>query len=515
MAGSIAHIHRKLKSLADGHRSKPPASYLTEPDRLTNFTLDLPNLSLDWSLQRMDHEVMACLVELGDAIGLRKRLAAQFAGAIVNTSENRATLHSAMRGTSTDTRSVLEEAQRVRSRISRFANDVLDGTYKSADGVPFTDVLHIGIGGSHLAQKFLCDALGCTHLRMHFLTNTQDRHVDQTLAKLDAKTTLVIVASKSFSTSETLQNCQRVQQWCMEQTNDTSAVETNFVYVTANQTQLDKVAHRGFRVPDEVGGRFSVWSAMGLPVLLAVGVERFEQLLDGAAEMDHHTLSASTESNAAILLALIAHWNIQYLNVASHGVLSYCHELRWLSEHLQQLEMESLGKSTTTVGERVAGPTTPVIWGGEETDGQHAWHQWLHQGTHAYSADFIAQTSQNSASDRWNLANCLAQHHVTFAGYQNPTEPHKSLNGGNGSTLMLLNQADAKTIGMLVSLYEHKVACLGYLWDINPFDQWGVERGKVMSEDLDSALTTGEVNLSDELLNQRVRKILENKPTSK
>lgn len=247
---------------------------------------------------------------------------------------------------------------------------------------------------------------------------------------------------------------------------------------------------------------------MGLPVLLAIGPARFEELLQGANLIDQHVSTAPSSSNAAVILALLALWNTNFLAASSHAVLAYVATLRWLPAYLQQLEMESLGKSVTIEGESVPHHTTSVIWGGEETDGQHAWHQWLHQGTHAYSADFIATTERRHKNDRWTLANCLAQHHVAFNGHSDEATPEKYIEGGHGSTLILLDRTDAKTIGMLLALYEHKVACLGYLWNINPFDQWGVERGKVMAEDINTALSDAGHTLSNPLLDARVRKIL-------
>lgn len=515
MVARVASIQERLKTLAATHLSRDPASYLNEADRLVNCSIELTNIKLDWSLQRLDQEVMDLLWELSEALNLRERLRQQCDGAVVNLTEQRTALHTAMRGTATHDCAFMEEALRSRLELTEFASKVLSGEITSYCDRPFTNVLHVGIGGSHLAQKFLCRALSATRLSIHFLTNSHISRVNETLAKLDPRSTLVIVASKSATTPETTQNYQRAKQWFIERTSEQEAVRSNVVFVTANPTKLDSEPGRVFLIPEQIGGRFSVWSAMGLPVLLAAGTEQFDQFLKGGARMDRHALESPDRTNAAILLALLAHWNTRFLKATSHGVLTYVDGLRYLPDHLQQLEMESLGKSVTVTGNQVEGPTTSVVWGGEETDGQHAWHQWLHQGNHRYSADFIAQSDVNSPNNRWNLANCLAQHHVTFAGHQNAEEPHKSLNGGNGSTLISLNRPDAETIGMLIALYEHKVACLGYLWNVNPFDQWGVERGKIMAEDVDRALTHGVQSSPSTLLNARVRKILASQISSK
>ena len=508
MAPNVSRFWRRLEELASNHRSRAPDSYARKPDFLIDRTLSIEGLTLDWSLQRLDHEVLDTLVELSEAIDLPTQLRRQFAGEIVNPSEQRAALHTALRGTTTHPGPDEAPLSATKHELKQFAANVLLGRTTSYSADAFTDILHIGIGGSHLGQKLLCDALGNTRLNIHFLSNSQSDRLRGTLAGLNPAKTLVIVASKSFTTPETQQNFERIRNWFAERTGRSDALASNLVLISSNTGLLAEIEGKHFIVPEDVGGRYSVWSAMGLPVMLSIGPEQFEHLLEGASAIDHHTSTAPSSKNAAIMLALIALWNTNFLATTSHTVLSYVAALRWLPSYLQQLEMESLGKSVSIDGEPVKHHTTSVIWGGEETDGQHAWHQWLHQGTHAFSADFIASKEQKSHSDRWTLANSLAQHHVTFFGHEDTKAPEKHIQGGNGSTLILLDRADARTIGMLLALYEHKVASLGYLWNINPFDQWGVERGKVMAEDVNEALSDPNHTLSNALLNERVRKIL-------
>ena len=508
MAPDVARIWRRLEVLASDHRTRTADSYSTDPDILRVRSLSLNELTLDWSLQKLDDDVLATLVELSEALNLPDKLRQQFAGEIVNSTEQRAALHTAMRGTQTSLTNVDERFRAQHEDLIQFAGNVLQGRATSYSGAAFTDVLHVGIGGSHLGQKLLCDALSSDRLNLHFLSNSHSEQVHKTLRGLDPAKTLVIVASKSFSTPETQQNFESVRYWFAEHSGREDALASNLVLVSANTSSLADLPGKHFVVPDEVGGRFSVWSAMGLPVLLAIGPARFEELLQGANLIDQHVSTAPCSSNAAVILALLALWNTNFLAATSHAVLTYVAALRWLPAYLQQLEMESLGKSVTVDGESVLHHTTSVIWGGEETDGQHAWHQWLHQGTHAYSADFIATTEHGHKNDRWTLANSLAQHHVTFNGHSDEVAPEKHIQGGHGSTLILLDRTDAKTIGMLLALYEHKVACLGYLWNINPFDQWGVERGKVIAEDINKALSDTGHTLSNPLLDARVRKIL-------
>lgn len=508
MAPDVARIWRRLEVLASDHRSRDADSYPPNPDILRARSLSVDGLTLDWSLQKLDQEVLKTLFELGDAVHLPERLRRQFTGDIVNPTEQRAALHTAMRGTPTSRENFEGQVQAELEDLIEYTANVLLGRTTSYSGDAYTDVLHVGIGGSHLGQKLLCDALASTRLNFHFLSNSHGEHVTHTLRTLDPQKTLVIVASKSFSTPETLQNFERVKCWFAEHTGQPGALARNLVLVSSNTSSLAELPGKHFVVPNEVGGRFSVWSAMGLPILLALGPDQFKRLLQGARIMDQHVATTRTSINAAVILALVALWNNNFLATASHAVLTYVASLRWLPAYLQQLEMESLGKSVTIEGETVPHHTTSVIWGGEETDGQHAWHQWLHQGTHAYSADFIATTEHRFKGDRWTLANSLAQHQVAFFGHSDEVAPEKHIQGGHGSTLILLDKADAQTIGMLLALYEHKVACLGSLWNINPFDQWGVERGKVMAEDINKALSDNGHTLPNPLLDARVRKIL-------
>ena len=508
MAPDVARIWRRLEELASDHRSRSPDSYALDPNLLEDRTLAIDGLTLDWSLQRLDHDVVATLVELSETINLHERLRQQFAGEIVNPTEQRAALHTAIRGTPTSRDTEDDQLRATNEELNQYALSVLHGRLTSYCGEAFADVLHIGIGGSHFGQKLLCDALGSTRLSVHFLSNSQIENVRSTLGGLNPAKTLVIVASKSFTTPETQQNFRHVQNWFAERTGRHDALASNLVLISSNATLLAKLPGKHFIVPQEVGGRYSVWSAMGLPVLLAIGPEQFGQLLQGAHFIDQHAITAPTATNAAIMLALFAHWNINFLATTSHAVLSYVAELRWLSTYLQQLEMESLGKSVTIDGDVVPHHTTSVVWGGEETDGQHAWHQWLHQGTFTYSADFIASAEQRNQSDSWTLANSLAQHHVMFFGHADNEASEKHIQGGHGSTLILLDRLGARSIGMLLALYEHKVACLGYLWNINPFDQWGVEHGKTTAEEINEALSDPNQTLSNPLLNERVRRIL-------
>ena len=471
MGQDVAVHWRRLEALAQEHRNRDPAGYANDLSQ----ALRVGGLTLDWTLQRIDKTVLRALCEFLNAMQAQKRLQQQFAGEKVNTTANQGALHSAMRGTLTASKPFNEEVLEGQQSVMQFAEDVLVGSRCSYCGKPFTDVLHIGIGGSHLGQSFLTDAFSSTRLKIHYLSNSLPNQIENTLAALDPRNTLVIVASKSFSTPETLHNYRRVQTWFAENTSDQGAIACNVVLITSNHERVVHEPGEHFLIPKEVGGRFSIWSAMGLPALLAMGPKRYRALCEGAFDMDTHVMQGEPSQNAAIMLALLEVWNTNFLRVANRAVLPYCSELRQLPAYLQQLEMESLGKTPQPGNGLPPHHTIPLVWGGEETNAQHAFHQWLHQGTHAFVVDFIALANAN----RWHLANCLAQREALFYGHLNDDAPQKSLRGGHGSTLILLDSCDAKTVGSLIALYEHKTALLGYLWEVNPFDQEGVEYGKV------------------------------------
>lgn len=513
MSDRVASCWRRLEALAQEHRDRDPRAYWHDANRLDSCSLQLGDIYLDWSLQRLDTTVLEALYEFFDAVNPHSRLVRQFAGDRVNFTEDRGALHSAMRGTPTKSNSFDAQVQKDYASLRGFASQVLDGTRRSYAGRAFTDVLHVGIGGSHLGQKLLTDALACTRMKVHFLSSSHLLYVRRTLSILEPSSTLVIVASKSFTTPETMQNYEYIKQWFAEDTGDKDALAANLVLVTSNVERIEDEPGVHFSVPEEVGGRFSVWSAMGLPAMLAMGLERFDELREGAATLDRHALNPLPVDNPASVLALLQLWNTNLLGSTTHAVLPYCPELRQLPNYLQQLEMESLGKTPDDPSHSHQARSVGVLWGGEETDGQHAFHQWLHQGTHAYSADFIAVRDFQNAQERWMLANCLAQQHASFFGHRDEGTPYKSLQGGQGSSLLLLNSCDAKTIGMLIAMYEHKTALLGFLWGINPFDQWGVEYGKRVAEQVNQALGDENVTLEDSQLTTRVRAVKEENGT--
>ena len=448
-------------------------------------------LLVDYSKQRLDVETKQALFALAEEAGLPAAIESFFAGAAVNATEGRAASHMELRRLGAKA-----EVEAERRRFLAFAEGVRGGAYRGATGRPIASVLHVGIGGSHLGPELIVDALAAaatTGPEVRFLANIDGHAAGAALAGLDPATTLVIVASKSFTTLETSQNAAAVKSWFLERTCDAAALGKHFVAVTANAAAAGAFGvppDNCFRLRDSVGGRFSLWSAVGLPIAIAHGVDAFDELLAGAHGVDEHFRTAALDRNLPLLLALLQIWNTNFLGAASHAVLVYDQRLKRLPDYLQQLEMESNGKSVRVNGERSAIHTCPVIWGGEESNGQHAFHQLLHQGTRAFSADFIAccrARHDHSANHDWLLANCLAQSKAMLEGSEGD-DAHRRAPGNHPSTTILLDELSPRALGALLALYEHKVFCAGRLWQINSFDQWGVELGKALAKPIHDAL---------------------------
>ena len=452
-------------------------------------------LLMDYSRQRVDDEIIDTLCALANQSGLQAAIENLFSGGIVNASEGRAALHTAIRAPREErpeaVASLIEAEQQ---RMFDLARRVRDGRWRGVTGKPFTTVVHIGIGGSRLGPELVVRALG-GDLEIRFLSNVDGAAAIRTFRHLDPNETLVIVASKSFGTLETMTNARYARSWLLERTGDANAVEQHFIAVTANVDAARRFGipeHHCLAMWDWVGGRYSLWSAVGMPVALALGEAGFRELADGAYRMDRHFRASPPNENMPVMLALLGIWNSNFLDASTHAVLVYDHRMAILPQFLQQLEMESNGKSVRNDGGRSRVSTAPVIWGGEETDGQHAFHQLLHQGTRAFSADFIAVIDPGhdlADQHRWLLANCLGQGEALLTGAPSPADaPHQAVAGNHPSTTLLLDRLDGRHLGMLIALYEHKVFCQGVIWGINPFDQWGVELGKQLARRVYDAL---------------------------
>lgn len=481
---------------ADRLRSTPIARLIAEDlHRPRDFALRVGPLYASFARQHYDRAAIDALFALGERADLPVAVRRLFDGHPVNVTEGRAALHTALRGDLSDSaiaRDASAQARAARARMAMLVDSI------RASGV--TDVVSVGIGGSDLGPRLVADALadGDAGLRVHFVSNVDGNAVRRTLASLDPARTAAILISKTFGTQETLLNGTVVRDWL----GDHAGRDGGRVYaVSANVARAAAFGIDESRILpmwDWVGGRYSLWSAVGFPIALAIGMDGFERLLAGAAEMDAHVLSAPLRGNLAACHALTAIWNRNALHAASHAVLPYDERLRLLPNYLQQLVMESLGKSVRLDGGALAGHTVPVWWGGAGTDTQHSFFQALHQGTQIVPADFIGVIRADHAHEDNHaalLANLLAQTEA-FANGQASDDPHRAYAGNRPSTLLLLDALTPESLGALIAMYEHSVYLQSVLWGINAFDQFGVELGKQVANTLLPALQ-GDAEVDD------------------
>jgi glucose-6-phosphate isomerase len=471
--------------------------------RAERFSVEIDELFLDYSKHLIDAETMRLLCTLASHAKVPDWTARMFAGEALNNTEMRAALHVALRSKSAtfpEGRDVMPLVRAAREHMRRFAAEAGRGALTGARGRPITDYVNIGIGGSHLGPSMLSRALRADHrhgLRVHFVANIDPADLEAVLARLDPDTTLFIVASKTFTTAETLANAHRARAWLAASIGESAQLSRHFAAVTANPAAaaaLGVPPEHVFPMWDWVGGRYSVWSAVGLPVALAVGMESFEELLEGAHAMDQHFRTAPLERNAPMILALLDIWYLNFFGARSHAILPYSEDLRELPAYLQQLEMESNGKRVDRAGNEVDYATAPVVWGGAGTPSQHSFHQMLHQGTQLVPVDFIvfAPGVDASGAGAALAANALAQSAALAFGNPAPGAPHKTLPGNRPSSTLLLKGLRPRALGELIALYEHKVFTEGIIWNLNSFDQWGVEHGKDLARALLPRLARGE-----------------------
>ena len=494
--------------------------FAADPERFPKLTVDAAGLFLDYSKNRLDGRTLELLADLARERGLEARRDAMFAGEKINLTEGRAVLHTALRAPRTaqltvDGQDVIADVHAVLDRVRAFSDTVRAGTWLGYTGKPITDVVNIGIGGSDLGPKMICLALrqyAHPRLTMHFVSNVDGHDIDAALSKVNPETTLFIIASKTFTTAETMMNAQTARAWFLQHAKE-SELSRHFVAVSTNTEAIKTFGidpANMFPFWDWVGGRYSVWSAIGLPIALAVGFGYFNDLLAGAHAMDLHFKEAPFEKNMPVLLGLIGFWNRQFLGCPSVSIAPYHQDLNRFPAYLQQLEMESNGKRVTRDGQPLDVPTCPVVWGDCGTNGQHAYFQLLHQGTDVTPIDFIAALRPAHEYENHHaalLANCFAQSEAFMRGKtldevradlqqqglsQTEVErlaPHKTFPGNRPSNTILMEYLNPFTLGALVALYEHKTFVQGVLWDVNSFDQWGVELGKVLAKNIEAELT--------------------------
>ena len=463
--------------------------FARDPARASQFALDAGPLHIDYSKHRITADTMALLVALARARDIEGWRARMLAGEAINTGENRAVLHTALRGSGPA--HAQAEARTTLSSMRATALALKRGLRQGATGKPITDVIHIGIGGSDLGPRFVVAALGTSGNtpRVHFVSNIDSAELDDVLAVCSPAATLIIVISKSFGTAETLLNARIARAWLTASLGE--AVEQHFLAITNNRAAAQAfgiAAEQVWPMPEWVGGRFSLWSASGLSIMLSLGEAAFDQLLAGAAEMDAHFSHAPLAANAPVLLALLSVWYVNFWDAQSHVVLPYAKRLDLLPDYLQQLEMESNGKRIDREGRLIDYATAPVLFGGVGANSQHSFHQLLHQGAHLVPSDFILARPAGDERSHLLAASALAQ---TAALMQGDPQDAASYPGNQPSTTIVLPQLDARALGALLALYEHKVFVEGVIWNINSFDQPGVELGKRIATHLLPAMAGG------------------------
>jgi glucose-6-phosphate isomerase len=487
--------------------------FADDPQRFQKFSITFGDMVLDYSKNLVDEETIKRLVVLAEAAEVERQRTAMFAGEAINRTENRPALHVALRAAPDELyrvggTNVVPDVQMMIARMGSFAEAIRSGTIAGTAG-KFTDVVNIGIGGSDLGPAMATRALRPYHdgPRVHFVSNVDGAHIRDTLAGLEAGRTLFLIASKTFTTIETMTNARTARAWLVERLGE-GAVGAHFAAMSTAAGKVGEFgidADRIFGFWDWVGGRYSIWSSIGLPLMIAIGHENFRKFLAGGRAMDDHFRSAPLDRNMPVILALVGVWYRNIWNFPVHAVLPYDQRLERFPAYLQQLDMESNGKRVRMNGATLLGATGPVVFGEPGTNGQHAFYQLLHQGTDIVPCDFLVAARSDVDGDRQHdllLANCLAQSEALMRGKtiaearaelkaegRSTREieflaPHKVFPGNRPSNTILYRRLDPTTLGMLIALYEHKVFVQGVIWGINSFDQWGVELGKTLASEL-------------------------------
>jgi len=485
-----------------------------DPQRFKKFSLTFNNILVDYSKNHITEKTLSLLLELATQADVSGWIEKMFAGDKINFTERRAVLHVALRNRSNrpiyvDGEDVMPHVNAVLEKMARFCRKVRGGDWKGYTGKAITDIVNIGIGGSDLGPVMATEALkpyGKPGLTPHFVSNVDGTHLVETLKALNPETTLLIIASKSFTTQETLTNAHSARHWFLQSAGDQAAIAKHFVAVSTNTEEVSRFGidiENMFEFWDWVGGRYSLWSAIGLPIALFIGMENFESMLAGAHAMDEHFRTTPLDSNMPVILALLGIWYNNFFGSQTHVILPYDQYMHRFPAYFQQGDMESNGKGVNRHGEAVDYSTGPIVWGEPGTNGQHAFYQLIHQGTKLIPADFLAPIhSQNPLGKHHEilLSNFFAQ---TEALMQGKTEeearaelvasgvdpgivekllPHKMFKGNRPTNSILFKKLDPRTLGALIVLYEHKIFVQGLIWNINSFDQWGVELGKQLAK---------------------------------
>ena len=493
-----------------------------DKQRFKKFSAQMDDILLDFSKNRINDETFKLLCDLAKDIGVTKWRDQMFAGEPINNSEFRPVLHTALRNRShravfVDGENVMPKINRVLAQVRYFTERIRGGHLRGYSGHLITDVINIGIGGSDLGPHVVCDSMkpyAQRGMNVHFVSNVDPTHLTEILKSVNPESVLIIVSSKTFTTQETMLNARSARKWFVELTGSEKAVSRHFVAVTTNKAaaaDFGILEENMFEFWDWVGGRYSLWSAIGLPIALYLGMDHFEDMLDGAYAMDMHFKEAPIEKNIPIILALLGIWYNNFFNAQSHAIMAYNQYLRRLPAYLQQLDMESNGKTIDREGERVEYLTGPIIWGETGSNCQHAFFQLLHQGTKPVPADFIIPAkSKNPLGEQHSvlLANYFAQTRALMKGKTEAEAreeleavgcveeilekvlPHRVFEGNKPTNSIMFESLSPRTLGGLLAMYEHKVFVQGIIWNINSFDQWGVEYGKELAGDIQQELAT-------------------------
>ena len=492
--------------------------FAEDAHRAEKLSLKLDDFLLDYSKQRITSKTLELLLQLARETDVENWRERMFTGEKINFTENRAVLHTALRNRSNkpvlvDGKDVMPEVNRVLKKMREFTEQVRAGKWQGYSGKRINTVVNIGIGGSDLGPVMVCNALkafASPDLDVHFVSNIDGTHLAQTLQVCDPETTLFIVASKTFTTQETMTNARSARTWFLQHANDRQHIAKHFVALSTNAMAVEEFGIdpvNMFEFWDWVGGRYSLWSAIGLSIALYIGMDNFEQLLAGAHEMDHHFRTAPLEKNMPVIIAMLGIWYNNFFNCETHAILPYDQGLSRFPAYLQQGDMESNGKFVNRKGERIEYSTGPIIWGEAGTNGQHAFYQLIHQGNKLIPCDFIVPIkSQYQVGEHGNehhnilLSNILAQTKALMQGKTSKEAkaeleaqgldhhqimtllPHRVFGGNRPTNTLMIDELTPKSLGKLIALYEHKIFVQGIVWNINSFDQWGVEYGKQIAQ---------------------------------
>ena len=486
---------RKLANTYSQKSAHLRSYFSNDPNRVGSCSLAVGNLYLDYSKNHFDTETFKNLIELANESGLSSGIEAMKNGESINERENRAVLHTALRThrkeITVDGTNIIPLVHAELNKLKEISDAVHSGKWKGYTGKPIKYVVNIGIGGSDLGPQMVCNALRpyWSTVKPFFLSNIDAAQWMEIKDEIVAEETVFIIASKTFTTDETMTNAQTVRSWFVEQSGGEESIAKHFFAVSTNIAEVSK-----FGIPesnivgfwDWVGGRFSLWSSIGLSIAMTIGFDGFKELLEGGNEMDEHFFSASFEKNMPVIMGLLSILQVNFQGMHSHAVLPYDHRLRDFPRFLQQLIMESNGKQVDRNGERVRYSTCPVYFGEPGTNGQHAFYQLLHQGTEIIPADFIAVKKPAHGHTEHHvklLANCFAQSEALMDGNQNE-DPFRNFEGNRPSNTLLIEELNPHNLGALISLYEHIVFVQGVIWNVYSFDQWGVELGKVLAKQI-------------------------------